>query len=164
MDGRKEHNKMRTPFYTTISLFILFSFITIDKSWTDEAYTFERMWPTLIQPWYFNDPNGITVDRKGNVYVADTMNHRIQKFSSTGDFITKWGRKGDENGEFNHPSGIAVDSRGNIYIADTGNHRIIKIHSNGTSDERWSRMAVKGNSMSPMGLPWTVRAMFTRRI
>jgi tripartite motif-containing protein 71 len=39
----------------------------------------------------FNSPWGITVDSDGNVYVVDNFNHRIQKFSSKGIFISKWG-------------------------------------------------------------------------
>ena len=71
------------------------------------------------------------VDASGNVYVADTGNHRIQKFSSTGVFITKWGSFGSENGQFFSPMGIEVDASGDVYIADTGNHRIQKFRSNG---------------------------------
>ena len=39
----------------------------------------------------------------GNVYVADTYNHRIKKFDSNGNFITKWGRKGTGDGQFDRP-------------------------------------------------------------
>ncbi len=41
----------------------------------------------------FNEPSGIAVDRDGNVYVADRGNHRIQKFTNNGQFITKWEQK-----------------------------------------------------------------------
>ena len=46
---------------------------------------------------------GIAVDSEDNVYVADTSNHRIQKFDSNGNFITKWGSEGTGNGEFKKP-------------------------------------------------------------
>jgi tripartite motif-containing protein 71 len=59
------------------------------------------------------------------VYVADSGNHRIQKFDSNGNFITKWGSMGRENGEFKYPKDISIDSSsGCIYIADTENNRI----------------------------------------
>tara|TARA_B100001123_G_scaffold95945_1_gene110495 strand:+ start:3138 stop:3302 length:165 start_codon:yes stop_codon:yes gene_type:complete len=44
----------------------------------------------------------------GSVYVADTYNNRIQKFTSLGVFVIKWGTKGTGSGEFNNPKGIAV--------------------------------------------------------
>ena len=48
----------------------------------------------MEHPWYFYLPQGVTIDDQGNVYVADTENNRIQKFSSSGAFITKWGSEG----------------------------------------------------------------------
>jgi len=65
------------------------------------------------------------------VYVADTMNNRIQQFSSTGTFLREWGTKGTGDGEFNAPSGIAVDSSNNVYVADTMNNRIQQFSSTG---------------------------------
>ena len=68
----------------------------------------------------FNFPRGIAVDEKGNVYVADTNNHRVQKFSHTGRSLTKWGSYGSGKSQFNNPQGIAVDSKGNVYVCDLG--------------------------------------------
>ncbi len=73
----------------------------------------------------FLHPMGLTVDSKGNIYVADS-NHRIQKFDTNGKFITKWGSYGSGDSQFIKPNGIAVDSKGNIYVADTYNDRIQK--------------------------------------
>jgi len=68
----------------------------------------------------------VAVDSVGNVYVADTYNHRMQKFDSDGNFLTMWGSSGVGEGQFYYPSGVAVDSAGNVYVADTYNHRIQK--------------------------------------
>jgi len=44
---------------------------------SEETYVFERMWPTLQQPWYFSLPSGIAIDKNGFVYVAEHWwNHR----------------------------------------------------------------------------------------
>ncbi|MCJ7624721.1 MAG: NHL repeat-containing protein, partial [Anaerolineaceae bacterium] len=82
----------------------------------------------------FNEPWGIAVALDGSVYVSDTWNHRIQKFTSNGEFITMWGYFGqaDSPTAFYGPRGLAVDEEGNIYLADTGNKRIVVFDSNGT--------------------------------
>ena len=74
----------------------------------------------------FIKPAGLAVDGDGNLYVADSGNHRIQKFDSEGAFIAELGSLGDGEGEFNEPWGLAVDSEGNLYVADTWNNRIQK--------------------------------------
>ena len=60
------------------------------------------------------------------MFVADTGNHRIQKFTADGDYITQWAGKGSDAGAFNNPRGIAIDSNDHVYVADTDNHCIKK--------------------------------------
>ncbi len=60
----------------------------------------------------------------GNIYVADTLNNRIQQFDGQGTFISTWGSVRSEIGHFDSPQGIAVDSSDCIYVADMFNHRI----------------------------------------
>src|SRR5205814_1918932 len=85
----------------------------------------------------FNGPVNIAVDSSGNVYVADTLNHRIQKFTSAGNFLTAWGSHGSTNGQFGYPEGVATDGSGNVYVADTQNYRIQKFTSTGTFLTKW---------------------------
>eukprot|EP00928_Gymnodinium_smaydae_P055789 TRINITY_DN39269_c0_g1_i1.p1 TRINITY_DN39269_c0_g1~~TRINITY_DN39269_c0_g1_i1.p1 ORF type:complete len:511 (-),score=60.67 TRINITY_DN39269_c0_g1_i1:227-1759(-) len=87
---------------------------------------------------HFNRPHGVTVDRTGNVYVADMMNHRIRKIRSDGSVSTLAGNgshayaDGDgKDAHFNQPSGVAMDTDGNVIVADTMNHRIRKITPDG---------------------------------
>ncbi|MDQ3705786.1 MAG: TIGR03663 family protein [Chloroflexota bacterium] len=85
---------------------------------------------------------GIAVDAQGNVYVADTWNHRVQKFGPDGKFVAKWGdfvSLADAAGavdptrdsKFYGPRGIAVGPDGNIYVTDTGNKRVSIFDANG---------------------------------
>jgi DNA-binding beta-propeller fold protein YncE len=80
-------------------------------------------------------PKGLTTDADGNVYVADSQNHRIQVFDATGTFLRQFGSEGTAPGQFKEPWSVAVAPRptdlaadrpwaGNIYVADTWNHRI----------------------------------------
>ena len=66
------------------------------------------------------------VDANGHVYVADTDNNRIEKFTNDGAFLDTWGSSGSGHGQFNHPEGVAVDAHGHVYVVDTNNHRIEK--------------------------------------
>jgi DNA-binding beta-propeller fold protein YncE len=85
----------------------------------------------------FNFPRGLAVDNAGNIYVADTNNGRIQKFSPTGGFLSVIGKPGSGPGEFREPCGIAIDSNGNIYVADVSNHRVQKLKPDGTFIAEW---------------------------
>ena len=72
------------------------------------------------------------------VYVTDRVNYRIQKFTSEGEFITKWGREGSGDGEFERQCGIDIDSQGNVYVVSSKN-RIQKFTSEGEFITKWGR-------------------------
>jgi len=67
----------------------------------------------------FNFPTNLFVDPEGRLYVADTLNFRVQIFDVEGHFVRAFGAQGDTAGTLNRPKGIGVDSEGHIYIADT---------------------------------------------
>ena len=84
----------------------------------------------------FDHPYGVAIDSLGNIYIADTNGdlgdangHRIQKFDSSGNFVTKTGSFGTGNGSFSRPFGIAIDDYDNIFVADFGNNRIQQFDS-----------------------------------
>ncbi len=83
------------------------------------------------------DPKNVAVDAAGNVYVADTLNHRIQKFDAAGAFLFAFGSQGAGDGQFNEPWGVAVDKNGYIYVCDTWNHRIQKFDKDGKFVTKW---------------------------
>jgi Leucine-rich repeat (LRR) protein/sugar lactone lactonase YvrE len=83
-----------------------------------------------------NNPQGVAIDHEGNLYIADTLNHRIRKVDSNGIISTiagigKGGYAGDQGlataAKLRKPTAIVFDSNGHLYIADSGNHRIRKV-------------------------------------
>ena len=100
----------------------------------------------------FNTPNGIAVDDMGHVYVADELNHRVQKFSSHGRLLAVLGgTPGVGDGQFNAPYGVAVDGFGDVYVADTRNNRIQKLSATGRFLARWGRNGGDGSGGTGSG-------------
>ena len=86
----------------------------------------------------FDGPQAVTIDPQNNIYVADTRNCRVQKFSSDGDFLTTFGSWGRSQGQFggDGPLGIALDEHGRVLVSDShtmdgGNHRVQTFTSEG---------------------------------
>ena len=80
----------------------------------------------------FQCPHDIAIDSQGLVYVADTGNHRIQKFTPNGKFVAQFGSKGSDAGQLKWPLGITIDtaSTGLVYVSE-GNDRISVFTSDG---------------------------------
>jgi sugar lactone lactonase YvrE len=78
----------------------------------------------LTTPGNFSMPGGLAVDKKGNLYVADTMNDRIEVFDAEGTFISAYGKNGDGPDDFARPKGLAIDSDGHIWVTDGAMNRV----------------------------------------
>jgi uncharacterized protein (TIGR03437 family) len=88
-----------------------------------------------------NQPGACAVDSAGNLFIADTLNHRIAKVTPNGVIMTVagtgqagFGADGSAavSAALNTPRGLAVDDNGNIFIADTGNNVIRQVMPDGT--------------------------------
>ena len=70
----------------------------------------------------FHCPWGVAVNARDVIAVTDK--HRVQIFSSDGNYLRSFGQLGSKNGKFSHPRGIAFHKNGNIFVVDTGNAKI----------------------------------------
>ncbi len=77
------------------------------------------------------NPHGVAVDGKGDVWVADSGNDRMQEFSANDQFIRKFGSEGTGNGQFKYPIGVAVDGKGDVWVADELNNRVQEFSATG---------------------------------
>lgn len=85
----------------------------------------------LTSPGDFSKPTGIAVDAEGNLYVADTMNNRIEIFDADGQFVSTFGKAGDGPGYFARPKGVAIDGDGHIWVADGVQDRVQVFNKDG---------------------------------
>lgn len=75
-------------------------------------------------PGDFARPAGLAVDHDGNLYVADTLNNRIEILDGDGKFISTFGKAGDGPGYFSRPKGVAIDSDNHIWVTDGMQDRV----------------------------------------
>jgi sugar lactone lactonase YvrE len=86
----------------------------------------------------FYYPDGVATDALGNIYVADTYNHKIRKITPEGKVTTLagTGTPGSTDGvvsvaSFSYPTDVTIDGSGNLYVVDQNNHKIRKITPDG---------------------------------
>jgi DNA-binding beta-propeller fold protein YncE len=97
-------------------------------------------------PTLFDRPTGVAIAPNGDIFVSDghsrnrSNNARIVKYSSTGRFITTWGRPGSEPGNFREPHDVYVGgSKGYVYVADRLNNRIQVFTQDGAFVAAWKQ-------------------------
>ena len=99
-----------------------------------------------------NTPYAVATDAAGWVYVADTFNSRVQKFSGAGVYSLKFGGPGTLPGQFANLNAIATDATGNIFVVSSDN-RVEKFSSTGSFLLQWgSAGAAAGQFNFPFGM------------
>lgn len=97
------------------------SAIPATRSWGDPG----------MGPGQMAEPRGLAADARGNLYVVDSKNNRIQIFDANGNFVRQFGSRGSHDGQLNEPCGVGVDAEGHVWVADTWNHRIVHFGPDG---------------------------------
>ncbi len=116
-----------------------------------------------------NFPNGLATDSSDRVYVAEPLNHRIQRYDSAGGWQRAWGKdvvaggsagfevctaaascksgiSGGLGGELDFPKSVTVDGSGKVYVADTSNDRVQRFDAAGGFERAWGADVVAGGS------------------
>jgi len=123
------------------------------KGWGSFAASTESV---EAPPGTFNEPWGIAVAPDGSVYVADTWNNRIQKFTPDGEFVTSWGygiSQTEDPFGFYGPRAVAVDPEGRVLVTDTGNKRVVVFDADGNFLTQFGQAGLlPGEFDEPVGL------------
>lgn len=112
---------------STAMVFVLIVSVFIAQMAWAASYTYRGTLGTTgvsgSDSYHFSNPLGLGVDTAGNVYVADIGNSRVQKYDSTGAFVSTI------INEFTSPVDVAVDSAGNMYVLSYSNSCVQKFNS-----------------------------------
>jgi uncharacterized protein (TIGR03663 family) len=130
--------------------------LTVSASLPGDEYVERWQERTAVASWgmagagdgQFTSPKGVGVSSQGEIYVADTFNHRIQVFDADGGFLRQWGSEGNQPGQFKEPWDVAVSPEGEVYVTDTWNHRVQVFDSQGVFLRMWGTF---GEVAEPMG-------------
>ena len=91
------------------------------------VYRFERLWPTLQQPWYFGGCSDMAQGSDELLYIADAVKACVHVVDTGGHYVTTIGG----TDQFAWPDGVALDSEGNVYVADSSTNSATRINSRG---------------------------------
>jgi len=133
---------------------LLLAGVATNQSFGDNAHSYVLQWGSFgqIDGGHFFQLESLSIDNEGNVYVTDSGNARIQKFTSDGQFLKTWGVSGTDNGEFKKPTGIATYEN-NVYVVDSEQARIQVFDSTGKFLQSWGKFGSdQGEFFYPQGI------------
>ena len=115
---------------------------TIDEEFVGEFGEGDFVWP-----------EGLAIDRDGNVYCADGFEHFVNVYSSEGEHLAKWGEHGTEEGQLDRPAGLAFDSDDNLCVVDSRNGRVQRFTKDGEFLSTWGS---PGSDDGELDRPWGI--------
>ena len=133
---------------------LLLAGVATNQSFGDNSNSYVLQWGSFgqIDGGHFFQLESLSVDDDGNIYVTDSGNARIQKFTSDGQFLETWGVSGIDNGEFKKPTGIATYEN-NVYVVDSEQARIQVFDSTGKFLQSWGKFgSEQGEFFYPQGI------------
>ena len=101
----------------------------------------------------FNRAEGLSLDYAGNLYVADSCNHRVQVFDCNGVFLRAYGSAGTAQGQFSYPYDVRVDGKGRQYICEFGNSRVTVLDAD---DQVLEIIGGAGSAPGQFNNPWSL--------
>lgn len=105
------------------------------------------------RPGEFARAEGIGVDARDQLYVADSCNHRIQVFDASGRFIREHGKAGQGMGDLSYPYDVRVDPSGRQYVCEFGNSRVQIFDE---QDRALEILGGAGGELGKMSNPWAI--------
>lgn len=130
----------------------------------DQDGNFERhIGESGALPGQLNGVSDAVVDSQGNIFVADSRNHRVQVFDlDTGEPLWSFGQQGDGDGELNAPRSVTIDREGLVHVVDTGNARVQVFTPGGFFERSYGSRDAGEDSLSsphavsvdPLGNSW----------
>jgi len=103
----------------------------------------------------FKNPAGIAVNNElGRLYIVDSYGHMVHVYSTKGEPLFAFGKRGDGDGEFNFPSNVAIERKtGNVYVVDTQNFRVQVFDKDGKFVKRFGQIGdAPGTFTRPKGI------------
>ena len=130
----------------------------------DRVYVYTRAVPpvqvydadgTFLKSWgedLVKDPHHIRVDRRGNVWLADTGHHVVMQCTPDGKLLKMLGTKGEpgeDEAHFNLPTDMAVTPEGEVFVSDGyGNSRIVHFDRDGKFVKAWGKLGIRPGEFS----------------
>ncbi|GAC1319035.1 MAG: hypothetical protein NVS2B16_15830 [Chloroflexota bacterium] len=100
-------------------------------------------------PGQFSAPYNLTLDARGNIYVADTHNNRVQEISPSGKLLATWGAPG----QLDSPLAVAVGAAGHVFVLDPVHSTVVEFAPNGATIATWGvQGTLTGQLNNPTGL------------